>query len=1421
MRVVLDNHAGAPEDLELRLGREDATVGDLLDALPDAAQARGIVIDGRFCHVDLALTEIGLYEGARIRPADGAPEARDPAPTVLELRVIAGFDAGRAVALTAAGVVVGRDADCDITLTDEGVSRRHLGVQPSPSGLRATVTDLESVNGTWVEGKRIRKPTDVEPDAVFEAGDVAFVVAPRVPGLPIDPVRQANIAGTIPFNRPPRNRAPAADSALGAPEEPHEASRPRFSFASAFGPLILGVVMVLVLKNILFALFCLLSPVMVIGSWLEQRRQATRTSRGDRREYDEKMKAFKRDVSARQEDELTRRREAFPDLAEITRRATAPDPRLWERRPFDDDFLALSAGYGEVPFRPRLADRHTPGAAAEVVLAEHGWLQMAPVEVPLAKGGVVGIVGERGQALSLARALVCQAAVLHGPADLTIAVLTEPEGRDDWDWVKWLPHARDAGGAAGRQLAVGTSAGATLASELADRDADDPRQVLAVLDSPALIEGRGAAGRALLRAGEKVSGIVIARSSERLPAACTTVVELADEAGEARLLRPQTGQRIDPLLVAGMATEIARGCAIALARFEDADLQLAGGALPAYVALLSLLGMGEPDPDDLRARWAATSGEIGLQARFALSEDGPLDIDLVSDGPHGLVAGTTGAGKSELLRSLVAALAAAHSPLRINFVLVDYKGGSAFGECAELPHTVGMVTDLDEQLGERALLSLEAELRYRERVLREHRATDLIEYDRLVAQGATDPPAQRAGPLPRLLVVIDEFATLASELPDFVPSLVGIAQRGRSLGVHMLLATQRPSGAVNENIRANTNLRVCLRVQTPQDSTDVIDSAAASKIPRNQPGRAQVRLGPSELVPVQTALVSGVTAGPAAAAVSTEPFVVAADGERQNGAGTGGDGVSAASDLQRLVVAATGAFADAHTLRRPWLPPLPGHVGLDELLAMGPPRGLGGDTGLVVPLALADDPEAQAQYPIGWNLAAGNLLLYGIGGSGTTTTLSTLALALAETSDPRRLHMYVLDFGAGELGALAGLPHVGAVIGAGEHERQRRLLRRLRGELGVRRSMDPAARAAAPRIVVLLDGYGAFASEHGDVGGDALREALARVWSDGAELGIHVAIAADRLGAVPTALASLAQQRLAFQLADVADYAQFGLMRRAIPQFVPGRAVVGGSAQVIQVARVSGELAAEVAARVERVAGATPAEGGPPPVGVLPESVGTDALLGAGRSEREPLFIPFGIGDETLEPAGFELYEGDHAMIAGPARTGRTTALLVVAEVLARLYPDIPLVGIAARRSALRDCAALSRVVTATEELGELVTELRDSERLHVLLVDDAEVVDDPTRGLSDLFGAPRANLHAIIAGRTDALKTLGHWSVGVRRSRTGLLLQPDVQVDGPLLGVTLPRRPTPPVRPGCGYRVDPGGFELVQVALPAAAAMR
>jgi S-DNA-T family DNA segregation ATPase FtsK/SpoIIIE len=217
---------------------------------------------------------------------------------------------------------------------------------------------------------------------------------------------------------------------------------------------------------------------------------------------------------------------------------------------------------------------------------------------------------------------------------------------------------------------------------------------------------------------------------------------------------------------------------------------------------------------------------------------------------------------------------------------------------------------------------------------------------------------------------------------------------------------------------------------------------------------------------------------------------------------------------------------------------------------------------------------------------------------------------------------------------------------------------------------------------------------------------------------------------------------------------------------------------------------------------------------VLPESLPVDAVLGAARAEREPLFLPIGIGDATLEPAGFELYEGEHATVAGPARSGKTTALLVVAEVAARCYPELAIAGVALRRCALRESHFLGRLASTPEQLSALLVSLREATEPQLLLIDDADSVDDPTRALSDLFSSTLPHLHAVVAGRIDALKGLGHWSVGARRSRAGVLLQPDVQVDGMLLGVALPRRPEPPSRPGCGYRVDGGGFELIQVAL-------
>ncbi|HEV7536932.1 MAG TPA: FtsK/SpoIIIE domain-containing protein, partial [Acidimicrobiia bacterium] len=499
---------------------------------------------------------------------------------------------------------------------------------------------------------------------------------------------------------------------------------------------------------------------------------------------------------------------------------------------------------------------------------------------------------------------------------------------------------------------------------------------------------------------------------------------------------------------------------------------------------------------------------------------------------------------------------------------------------------------------------LEAELHYRERRLRESGASDLKEY---LLQG-------NAEPLPRLVVIIDEFATMVAELPDFIDSLVGVAQRGRSLGVHMILATQRPGGAVNNNIRANTNLRISLRVQDVAESADVIGSPLAAAIGRYQAGRGYLRLGPGETFPFQTALVTGVTQETVATGITVRPYAFGPD---PNAAGPEGDGSATAaarpgpadgtpSDLERLVAAAADAARSAGIppSRRPCPDALPERVTLDDL-------GVLETTGFAAPFGLLDDPDRQAQGPITLDPLAGNILFFGVSGAGTTSALGTLAVSLARTQPVERLHLYVLDFGTQALSALAPLPHCGAVVGAADLERQARLMRQLNDELDRRRSwvaesgaprVDPTdPNSPFPLIVLLLDNFAGFASQYemGSMGG--VRDQFSRLVSDGPGLGVVVAVNADRPNAVPGAVAALVPQKLVFRLGDVSDFGLVGIPPRDVPKLPAGRAIDASTKLEVQVALPGPDgLAAAVAAVAASIdLGAVDPARRPRPIGTL------------------------------------------------------------------------------------------------------------------------------------------------------------------------------------------------------------------------------
>lgn len=1379
-----------------------SSLGDLVSAAIGLTLEPGttLAVDGHRTSVDTPLRDLVLLEGSRI---GRTPEERPLGTDGWTVTLAGGLEAGLVVPVPRGRkLVVGRAPQADVVLPTESASWEHCTVEREDDGVR--VRDAGSTNGTVIAGERI------DAEGVLLTGTTSVIVGGAVllvrPALDEVPVpaagSMANLtpAATAPFNRPPRAGRTSDAETVVPPGRKDVPPASKFSWITVAAPLVLAGAMVLLLGDARFALFALLSPVTAIGMWFEQKHRRAKNLKEEDTRFAEAVESFRGEISEAAAVEAARRQELVPDPATVVRRAELPTTLLWQRRSDDEDFLSLHAGTGDAPWRPEVDQRAATAKLedeAKAAIADSR-LTAAPVVADLSDAGVVGIVGDRQGALALARSLLTQATVHCGPADLTVGVFCDAGRADDWGWASWLPHARVAGSSTGaRWMSAQRDQSAAMLRGLRESIDELPTpNLLVVVDSEVLTEGRDAPARNLLgqgrtvpgqslRPGERprrVSGIVIATNEQQLPAACTSIITVGADAA-ATVYRPEDRTRVEDVVLAGLSVETAERSARSVAHFDDPELLVPGASLPALVRLPELLS-----GDGIRTAWDTRTG---FSTPIGSSESGVLEIDLVRDGPHGLVGGTTGSGKSEFLRSLVAGLAARNDPTRLNFLLVDFKGGAAFAACERLPHTIGTISNLDEQLADRAIRALEAELERRQRVF----AAAGADIDNLDAYLATKP----VEPMPRLLLVVDEFAMLAKDFPDVLTSLVSIAAVGRTLGVHMILATQRPAGVVSEDILANTNMRVALRVQSREDSTNVIGVPAAAGIGRQQTGRAYVKLGQDDITPVQTALVTGRARDERAEQpVSVRPTdVFGVPAPMPAPAPTASD----VTDLDQLIEAIGQAnTAAGYAPPRPiWPEALGDRV---ELAALTDGRST------TVPVALADDPDHQRQVTTGWDLDEGNLMLMGIPGSGTSTALATIALQLAAASSPDELDLLVLDMGPGDLAPLAQLPHTTAYVGsgAGAGELQTRFLRHLRVELERRRAAPGGRRA-----VVLIDGLAALRDEYQDFEGQQLLDALYRVYAEGPALGISFAVSTTRAKAVPSAMDEVTTQKWMFRLADPYDYASIGVRPKDVPPPVPGRFIDSTMRLQSHVATPDVPLAEAVARIAETRPGSSRKASA---VGRLPDAVLVDELGAGAVFAGEPWRIPIGIAEDDLQPASVEVYDGEHVLIAGPARSGKSSVLLAVAE-LARTAEGVrPAVwAICDRRSPLAS-GSFDRIAVGPDEVPALLAGLRLERGPVLLLIDDAERFEDGDQAIATLLTTERPGLCVVAAGRSADLRSMySHWTRSVRKSRCGVLLQPDVDYDGELLGVTLPRRAPVALTVGRGYAASGGAVRLVQTA--------
>jgi S-DNA-T family DNA segregation ATPase FtsK/SpoIIIE len=1305
------------------------------------------------------------------RPADRIAVA---AP--LALAVVGGPDAGGSVALGRRPVTVGRASVNELIVDDPAVSATHAVVAASATGL--LIRDLGSTNGIRVDGQVMLRPTqdmDTPAGSLVRLGG-SLLRAGLTTEAPAS--TEPDGRGHLVVHRVPAARIPDPPDPAPPPPPPE---RPRRSvpLLAAVISALLGGGLALVLGSWLYLAVAALGPLTMVASALGERASGQRRQRRDRREHARRTAAWSVATAAAQRARRDAAWERHPDPATLLRRAQEVRAGLWSSHPDDPDRLCLAIGVdtGEWPAsgaagptRPprRRPARRRQASSGPVGSDRTAAMPDSPAEVPmvidLARIGVLGLVGE---ATPLLRWLLLQAACLVSPQHLWMTVFSD---RPDLLCCDDLPHSIGAG----RPIDLAGPAAPSSVSGVTPRP-----DWLIVVDGmsrwrsdPRVAALLAMASRGRRPGGAAVVVLCLADHREDLPAGCACVEA---RSGALHL----TGSDLDRRSPAGRPRRLAL-TGISADRFRQAISALAAltdAADRARVPGTSRFGElhGPITAAELRRRWSKPT----VAARIGVTARGPLEWDLDRDGPHLLVAGTTGSGKSELLLTLVAGLAAAAPPDRMSFLLIDYKGGAAFTGLNGLPHVTAVVTDLDGPLAGRALLSLRAELRRRERIARD----------------GTDPPA-------RLVVVVDEFAVLARELPAFLTELMDIAQRGRSLGLHLVLATQRPSGVVSPAIRANVATRICLRVTDPADSTDVIGVPAASEIPASTPGRALIRTADQPSVLFQAARVTA-PADPGVAAWRRDHSGPSPGGIHSDGPG------EARSELDRLVTAVRQAAHGIDSPPPPWVPPLPDRVRSDEV---------GREC-----LAMVDRPDRQCRTTL--TILDGSVLVIGDPRSGRSTALARIASTAAASGarliliDPR-----------GDLAARRW-PAADTVLDGTDPVLVGRVLELI--------GAPPRDLQREP-ILLVIDGWEDLVAglDAADQGATTAR--LLRLF-DAGPAGIRVAASGRR---------SLEHHPVAHRAAHLIELGAGG-------ETTPGRGCYQGNClQVVlppaePVSTSVGDMSS-AANRGTRPGRAHPVAPRPPDrivIRALPVEVALRDLP-IGRAES----VPIGLGGDaallvTIDLAG----PGGAWVIAGPRRGGVSTTLLTLAAGAAAAgipvlwAAPVPVVTqpdgrsdhgrsagpLDAERAGAVALAASGRpppwrTLHSAAELRSALAEHRGP----LALFADTPVLDLDRRGRpgcdpSDPSGDPAlADLlvrfcrvcgpgqHLVLGTRPEAVTAAFHGPVAEALAfRRAILLDADA-ADGPRLGVRLPRRTVRPI-PGRGFLIRDGEATPVQIARP------
>ncbi len=980
-----------------------------------------------------------------------------------------------------------------------------------------------------------------------------------------------------------------------------------------------------------------------------------------------------------------------PDIKEIEKMVENYSSRIYERAANDSDFLTFSLGTAPQPASFKIkSPKETIGEVEDAlekemydVIGSDSLIPDMPVVVDL-KQAHLGLVGEAKNIHKMLTAIITQLCFHQSYHDIELITLVDDKDEKLFDWIKWYPHCKvksiNISGLVSAENQRDQVLG-NIAQILKERKQkqDDSKQeslflphYVFIIDNPKLIINHSIMEYLQLQTMNLGFSLIYTTNIRaNLPDNVHTIFNIEGHCEGTLLMN--NGQLVNKKVKLYDTDEV---------DFEKMSRKLApivhnkgvSTQIPENITFFELYKVSKPSEIPIQRLWnenkcyKSLAVPLGVRAKDDVVY---LNLHEKAHGPHGLVAGTTGSGKSEIVQSYILSLAINFHPYDVGFLLIDYKGGGMANLFEKLPHLLGTITNLDGSESMRALASIKSELARRQRIFNEHDVNNINQYTKLFKSG------KAAQPMPHLFLISDEFAELKKEQPDFMSELVSAARIGRSLGVHLILATQKPSGVVDDQIWSNSKFKLALKVQNESDSNEVIKTPDAARI--TQPGRAYLQVGNNEVYELFQSAWSGAEYSETVVEKGYDNRVYKINklgqGELLNEDLSEGETEQGIKETQLdVVVDYIRALYDGQnckSVEKPWLPPLSAQM-VSPYIKADKDVGLYQDYDLKVTLGMVDIPENQMQQEYCHDfIKDGNFAVFGSSGFGKSTAEMNMALELACKNSPERLNYYILDFGTSSLIQLKGLPHTADYITFDEGEKLEKFVKLITDEIKRRKSLFAAnnamnfkmynniAESKLPAIITFIDNYDVVREI-----GMEFESIITKLTRDGVAVGIYTVIDATRSSAVKYSIISNFKNKLCQYMFDSSDYvAVIGRSKYSLPE-IKGRALVKLNDVCVMQCYLpveyknDEEYADRIAQTIKSIADKNTAKL-PQGIPMLPEFVTYNDIYSPELTNNKKLTV--GLDTEEVKIQYLDLNLSTH-LIVGAAQTGKTNILKLVCK---------------------------------------------------------------------------------------------------------------------------------------------------------------